>query len=368
MSDFTQFQLPPSILNALKQLGFERPTPIQEKAIPVVMSGQDVRGMAQTGTGKTGAFGIPMAVRLMERPQETGLILSPTRELAMQTHAFMKRLAGKNFNLNPVLIIGGASMNEQCRWLRQRPRILIATPGRLVDHMGRNPKLLSQTGMVVLDEADRMLDMGFLPQLKRVLQGVPKNRQTLMFSATFPSEIKRLAADYLRKPVEVSVGEPSKPVQKIEQTLIHTTQKEKNEILLDELNAREGSILIFTRTKHRTDRLTRFLESYGYKVSRIHGNRSPGQRRQAIEGFKKGDFRILVATDIAARGLDVENIGHVINFDLPQVPEDYVHRIGRTARNGRRGKAVSFLTPEDRQMWRSIAKITQEITARPRVT
>ncbi len=357
MSDFAQFNLPVSILKNLDALNFKVPTPIQVQAIPPGLEGRDVRGMAQTGTGKTAAFAIPLLVRLMEQPHQNALVLAPTRELAMQIHAFFKDVAGKNFNLTPTLVIGGNSMNQQARELRNGARVIIATPGRLVDHMNRNPKLLQRSSMVVFDEADRMLDMGFMPQIRMVIKGLPRDRQTMMFSATFPPEIKKLAAEMLRNPAEISVGEPSKPIEKIDQAVIHTTQKEKNEILLDELNAREGAVLIFTRTKHRTDRLAKFLHSYGHKVTLIHGNRSQGQRKQAIEGFRRGQYRILVATDIASRGLDIDGIEHVINYDLPQVPEDYIHRIGRTARNGKSGQALALLTPDDRQMWQQIQRV-----------
>ena len=354
---FSSFDLPPSILKSLAALGFQEPTAIQARSLPPALEGKDVMGMAQTGTGKTGAFGIPMLVRLMELHQKTALVLAPTRELAMQIHSFLRKLAGKNERLHVMLMIGGAPMSQQIRELRQKPRILVATPGRLVDHLNRDRQILSHCGILVLDEADRMLDMGFLPQLKVVQKHLPRQRQTLMFSATFPASVRKLAADYLYKPVEVEIGQASRPVQKIEQTIIETTQKEKNDILLDELNARKGSVLIFTRTKHRTDRLSRYLESYGYQVSRLHGDRTQAQRRQAIDGFRSGAFRILVATDIAARGLDIDHIQHVINYDLPQVPEDYIHRVGRTARNGKSGQALCLLTPEDRSQWRSIAKV-----------
>ncbi len=359
MSTFDQFQFPPSIGKALNAMGFVKPTPIQEKAMPLGLLGRDVIGMAQTGTGKTAAFALPMAVRLMNQPHQTGLVLAPTRELAMQIHEFIKKIAGKNPQLQPALLIGGASMNQQVAFLRRKPRILVATPGRLCDHLRSQPKLLSRSTILVLDEADRMLDMGFLPQIRTILRALPKPRQTLMFSATFEPGVKKLANEFMYKPETVTIGALSKPVEKIEQAVIETTHKEKNDILLDELNARQGSVLIFTRTKHRTDRLSRYLESYGYKVARIHGNRSQAQRRMAIEGFAKGHFRILVATDIASRGLDIENIAHVINYDLPQVPEDYIHRIGRTARNGRGGQALCLLTPDDRQMWRSISRLTE---------
>jgi len=221
------------------------------------------------------------------------------------------------------------------------------------------PQLLSKTSIFILDEADRMLDMGFAPQLKQIIRHLPRTRQTLLFSATFPPEIKRMVNELLHNPVEASIGHTSTPIEKIEQSVIQTTQKEKNEILLDELNARKGSVLIFMRTKHRTDRLSKFLNGYGYLVTRIHGDRTQGQRKQAIEGFRSGQYRILVATDIAARGLDIDDIAHVINFDLPQVPEDFIHRIGRTARNGKSGQALSMITPEDKDMWRAISRITK---------
>jgi len=359
---FNDFGLPPSITRALAQMNFVKPTPIQAQSIPLILEGRDLVGMAQTGTGKTGAFGIPALVKLLEQPEQGMLVLAPTRELAVQIHTFMHKLAGGNQSLKPALIIGGLSMKQQARELNSRPRVLIATPGRLADHARSNPKMLVKFSILVLDEADRMMDMGFLPQIRNIVKSLPRVRQTLMFSATFPPAIKAMANDYLKNPARVSVGQESKPIEKIEQAVLHTSHKQKNDVLLDELNAREGSVLIFARTKHRTDRLTRYLESYGYKVARIHGNRSQGQRRQAIDGFRSGQFRILVATDIASRGLDINNIAHVINYDLPQVPEDYVHRIGRTARNGRGGKSLALLVPEDREMWREISKLNGRLT------
>lgn len=354
---FEQFQLSPFLLKSLKAMNFVTPTPIQAKAIPVAMEGRDVLGMAQTGTGKTAAFSLPLTERLNSQPQQTGLVLAPTRELALQIFTFIRELTGQN--LHTVLLVGGAPMKQQLRELRRGARIVVATPGRLVDHMRMDPKLLSRASILVLDEADRMLDMGFLPQLQVILRALPKTRQTLMFSATFEPQVKRLAHENMHQPIQVSVGETGRPIEKIEQTVREITQKEKNHVLLDELNSREGSVLIFTRTKHRTDRLNRYLHDYGYSVTRIHGNRTLAQRRSAIDGFRSGEFRILVATDIAARGLDIADIGHVINYDLPQVPEDYVHRIGRTARNGKGGKALCFVTTEDREMWRAISRLIE---------
>ncbi len=358
MTTFDSFKFPPSIAKALAKMNFVKPTPIQEQAIPPGLEGRDIMGMAQTGTGKTAAFSLPLMIRLMNQPHACALILAPTRELAMQTHKFVKELAGKNIALNCALIIGGNSIQQQQRDLRSGARILIATPGRLCDLLRFDPRILSRSTLLVLDEADRMLDMGFIPQLKIILRALPKARQTMMFSATFPPKIKELAKQFLKNPVEIKVGEPSRPIEKIEQKIIETTHKGKNDLLLDELNAREGSILIFTRTKERTDRLLKFLLSYGYSAISIHGDRTMAQRREAIEGFRKGTFKILVATDIASRGLDIKDIGHVINYDLPQVPEDYVHRIGRTARNGKGGEALCLLTPDDRQMWKTITRLS----------
>ena len=363
---FADFDLPPSIVAALRKTGFENATPIQAAAIPIALQGKDILGMAQTGTGKTGAFGIPMMVRLMASSDRQALVLAPTRELASQIHAFLRKLAGNNVNLRSTLIIGGAPMKQQVRELNMKPRVLVATPGRLVDHLNRAPDLLSKVVTLVLDEADRMLDMGFMPQLRIIRKALPRDRQTMLFSATYPGDIRKLAAEYLRDPREVKVGEVSQPITKIEQAVIETTQKLKNDVLVDELNQRAGSVLIFTRTKHRTNRVCRYLEESGYRVTRIHGDRTQAQRRQAIDGFRAGTFRILVATDIAARGLDITNIEHVINYDLPQVPEDYVHRIGRTARNGREGRALCLLTPEDTAQWRVITRLIGKPRENPR--
>jgi ATP-dependent RNA helicase DeaD len=233
----------------------------------------------------------------------------------------------------------------------------VATPGRLVDHLQRRVLSLQNVGLLVLDEADRMLDMGFAPQLNEILRHLPANRQTLLFSATLPDNIMGLANRYLKNPVRVNAGSPETPVQKIHHSVVQTTPEAKNDVLLDELNAREGSVLIFTRTKHRTDRVAKFLSKFGYAVTRLHGDRTQSQRDAAIKGFRGGTYRILVATDIAARGLDIPHIAHVINYDLPQSPEDYVHRIGRTARAGAEGEAICLLVPEDQGQWRRIARL-----------
>jgi ATP-dependent RNA helicase RhlE len=256
-------------------------------------------------------------------------------------------------------------MHKQTRALMSRPQIIIATPGRLCDHLKERGVNLSHVSTLVLDEADRMLDMGFAPQLNQILRHLPKKRQTLLFSATLAPEIEKLAVQMLHQPTRVSIGAVSRPVEKIQQSIVQLGAQpkaggkpaNKNDVLLDLINERPGSIIIFTRTKHRTDRVAKFLGQYNLPVARIHGDRTQGQRNRAMDGFRSGEFRILVATDIAARGLDISHIGHVINYDLPQVPEDYVHRIGRTARAGAEGEAVSILGPEDREMWGRIQKL-----------
>jgi superfamily II DNA/RNA helicase len=354
---FQEMNLPRQLERALESMNFVSPTPIQSQAIPVAMAQHDLIGCAQTGTGKTGAFGVPLVTRLLQQPQETALILAPTRELAVQIVEFLIRLTQYAPELNHALLIGGTSMSTQLRALQRRPRIIVATPGRLVDHLQRRAISLQNTGMLVLDEADRMLDMGFAPQLNEILRHLPTQRQTMLFSATLPENIMGLANRYLKNPVRVSVGAVEKPAQKIHHSVVQTTPEAKNDVLLDELNTREGSIIIFTRTKHRTDRVAKFLSKFGHAVARIHGDRTQSQRDAAIKGFRGGAFRILVATDIAARGLDIPHIAHVINYDLPQSPEDYVHRIGRTARAGAEGEAICLLVPEDQGQWRRIARL-----------
>jgi ATP-dependent RNA helicase DeaD len=349
--------LPRQLNRALETMGFVSPTPIQSQAIPVALAHHDLIGCAQTGTGKTGAFGVPLVVRLLQQPQEIALILAPTRELAVQIIEVLAKLTQYAPELTQVLLIGGTSMSAQTRALQRRPRILVATPGRLVDHLQRRAVSLQNTGVLVLDEADRMLDMGFAPQLNEILRHLPTTRQTLLFSATLPDNIMGLANRYLQNPVRVSAGQVEKPAQRIHHSVVQTTPEAKNDVLLDELNTREGSVLIFTRTKHRTDRVAKFLAKFGYAVARLHGDRTQSQRDAAIKGFRVGTFRILVATDIAARGLDIPHIAHVINYDLPQSPEDYVHRIGRTARAGAEGEAICLLVPEDIGQWRRIARL-----------
>ena len=360
MKTFKELQLPLPLERALQALAFETPTEIQAQAIPVALSRQDLIASAQTGTGKTAAFCIPIAVRLLRAPGKSALVLAPTRELALQIEAFWVAFTKFAPELKCVSLIGGMAMPNQVKGIRNGARLIVATPGRLVDHLSRGTVSLSKVEILVLDEADRMLDMGFAPQLTQILRFLPKARQTLMFSATLPPDIDRLSSKYLKSPIRVSAGQENQAAPKVTQTAIVLNAVNKNNTLLDELNQREGSVLVFARTQARTDRVARYLSGFGLEVNRIHGGRSQGQRKQALTGFKSGKVRILVATDIAARGIDVTGIAHVINYDLPMAAEDYIHRIGRTARAGASGHALSLVTPEDRSQWREITKLLQK--------
>lgn len=364
MDNFTQFKLKDAVLGALEAIQFHHPTPIQSQAIPVALAGRDLIGCAQTGTGKTAAFSIPILNRLLGAQGESGLVLVPTRELAVQIHAFWRTLTARIPRMSSAVIIGGAAMQPQVRALRAGPRLIVATPGRLVDHLTRGTVRLSSVGTLVLDEADRILDMGFAPQLSEVMRHLPKVRQTLLFSATWDSALDHLARRHLQDPMRINIGAPSRTSSQVSQELVMTTSQRKNEALLDQLNQRPGSILVFARTKSRTDRVARYLSEYGVDVNRLHGGRTQGQRNSALSAFRNGQVRVLVATDIAARGLDVAEIEHVVNYDLPQSSEDYVHRIGRTGGAGRTGQAVSLITPEDRSQWREIARLLERTGSR----
>jgi ATP-dependent RNA helicase DeaD len=366
---FKSAVLPEPLAKAVEKLGYVEATPIQARSIPVILEGKDLIACAQTGSGKTAAYCLPLLMRLLENPSMVALILVPTRELAKQISDVLRELTYFIPGVRTALLIGGVDMQKQLMALKRDPRVIVATPGRLTDHLRRRSTLLTHSHYLVLDEGDRMLDMGFAPQLDVILKYVPEKRQTLLFSATLDPAVRKLAHKYLKSPVQVTVGEESQPVDRIKQTGIQTTHQAKNELLLNELNARQGSVLVFARTQVRTDKVARFLESYGFPVARIHGGRSQGQRNSALQGFRDGKFRILVATDIAARGIDVPQIGHVINYDLPMMDEDYVHRIGRTARAGASGEAISLLTPEDQAQWISLARKYRiqgvDVNARP---
>ena len=356
MAQFREFKLSSTVLKGLEALKFEQPTPIQQQAIPIALAGKDVIGLAQTGTGKTAAFCIPLLEKFTQDEKSRGLILAPTRELALQIEQFWGELTQKVGRLRAACLIGGASMRAQLRQLSYQPRLIIATPGRLIDHIENYKLNLSGFSMLVLDEADRMLDMGFEPQLTQIRKRLSGERQTFLFTATWDKRTESVSATYLKSPVRVSVGEISNAAPLIEQELIRVEHKQKNNFLLDELNRQTVPVLIFARTQVRTERLSGFLESYGFPVARIHGGRSQGQRNSALREFREGRARILVATDVASRGIDVPEIGFVINYDLPEVPEDYIHRIGRTGRAGRNGKALALVSREEAGLWNQILR------------
>jgi len=337
---------------------FKTPTPIQYKAIPMAIEGKDIVGIAQTGTGKTMAFGIPMVQRLAQGPGRA-LIIVPTRELALQVDEAIHKIA-QPFGIRSAVLIGGASMNNQLRMLRRHPRIIIATPGRFNDHLRQRTLRLNEFKILVLDEADRMLDMGFMPQIEHILKNLPKDRQTMLFSATIPEKIVRIATSYMRLPVSVEIARSGTAAKNVTQELFIIRKEDKIKLLEKLLYQYRGAVLIFIRTKRGATRIARGLKTLGHNVAEIHSDRSLKQRRDALDGFKMGKFRILVATDIAARGIDVKEIELVINYDLPDDAENYVHRIGRTGRAGHEGRAISFATPDQRGDIRSIERIMQK--------
>lgn len=345
----------PKILEALDRMQFTIPTPIQHRAIPIAIEGKDVIGVAQTGTGKTLAFAIPIIQRLAQAKGRC-LILVPTRELALQVDETFQKLAPL-FGMRTTVLIGGASMGLQLQNLRKNPRILIATPGRLVDHINQRTVLLADVTVLVFDEADRMLDMGFLPQIEQILKRIPSQRQTMLFSATIPKEIISIATAYMKLPVHIEVAPSGTTAERIIQELFIVKREAKRQLLGKLLAQYQGSVLLFSRTKIGATKITRFLRSGGHSAAEIHSNRSLPQRREALEGFKSGKYRVLVATDIAARGIDVTGIELVINYDLPEDSENYVHRIGRTGRAGHEGRAISFATPDQEFDVRSIEKL-----------
>lgn len=354
-TSFHSLGLSEPLLRDLTAAGLTVPTPIQAQAILPALEGRDVIGCAQTGTGKTAAFVIPMIERLAALPkgQPHALILAPTRELALQINGTIEKL-GRSHGVSATVIVGGSDMQAQIRGLRQLPDVLVATPGRLLDHMWNGTINLAPIKILVLDEADRMLDMGFAPQINQILDALPVERQTLLFSATMQMDVTRLVQASLNDAVHVMVTPSSTTADGVTQTVHHTTSQGKTSLLVSLLGAERGTVLVFARTKNRVDRLGEALEQAGHRVAVIHGDRSLPQRLRALEGFKRGQVRILVATDIAARGIDVANIGHVVNYDLPNCPEDYIHRIGRTARMKMTGRASSFVTYEDRDQLHAI--------------
>ena len=355
--NFSDLQIENKLKKSIELAEFKTPTPIQSQSIPVSLTGRDILGTAQTGTGKTLAFTIPMINKLIKDKNAMGLIVCPTRELATQVMATVLKLNVREIGIGNALLIGGESMQKQLRKLGKRARIIVGTPGRINDHLKRKSLDLSKVNYLVLDETDRMLDMGFTPQIEEILNYVPKDHQTLLFSATLPDNILRISQKYLNNPERISVGSLSAPIEKIKQETFEVSQDKKYHELINQLVERSGSIFVFVKTKHGADKIVKRLKFDGHKADAIHGNLRQSKRDRVITGFRNGNSRILVATDVAARGLDIPLIQHVINYDLPQVPEDYVHRIGRTGRAGKEGSALTFLTPSDRSMWNSISKL-----------
>ena len=354
--------LPEKLVDRLKELGITEPTPIQSHAIPIALDGSDVMGLAQTGSGKTAAFGLPLvtqmlAINSMPAPKSArGLVLAPTRELAKQISDTLTQLVQKT-PLKVALVVGGASINMQIKRLQRGTDLLVATPGRLIDLLDRRALSLADTSFLVLDEADQMLDLGFIHALRRIASVLPAQRQTMLFSATMPKQMNELAQSYLNNPKRVEVNPPGEAVDRIVQSVHFVAKSEKTSLLIELLDKhRDELALVFGRTKHGSEKLMKLLSAKGFVAGSIHGNKSQGQRDRAIAAFKAGEIKVLVATDVAARGLDIPAVRHVYNYDLPNVPENYVHRIGRTARAGADGAAIAFCSPEEMDELKAIQK------------
>jgi ATP-dependent RNA helicase RhlE len=355
---FSDLGLTAEVLAAVRDAGYTEPTPIQREAIPLALSGRDMIGLAHTGTGKTAAFTLPIIDRLLGGPKRTRvLILTPTRELAAQVDESFRKY-GRHSELGVAAVYGGVPIEPQERALRAGVDVIVATPGRLIDHVERQNVVFDDLEVLVLDEADRMLDMGFAPQINRIVSEIPRYRQTLLFSATMPPEVEALARKYLRKPIVVQVGRRSAAASTVAHAVYPVPREKKSALLVELLRKPEmDSVLIFTRTKHGADRVVRHLERGAVTATAMHADKSQAQRTQALEGFKRGSIRVLVATDIAQRGLDISGITHVINYDVPQQPEDYVHRIGRTGRAAATGDAYTFMAPDEIAMVRTIERV-----------
>ncbi|WP_028956384.1 DEAD/DEAH box helicase [Sulfitobacter sp. 20_GPM-1509m] len=362
MSDFDMMDLPSELVKKLAEMGLKDPTPIQRQAIPHALNGRDVMGLAQTGTGKTAAFGVPLVAQMLQmtgRPNPRtvrGLVLAPTRELANQ---IMENLKGfcAGTPLKAQMVVGGMSINPQIKRLERGVDLLVATPGRLLDLMDRRAVDLRETTFLVLDEADQMLDMGFIHDLRKIAAVLPKERQTMLFSATMPKLMNEIANSYLNSPIRIEVNPPGKAADKVTQEVHFIAKAEKSKFLMELLDKhRDERALVFGRTKHGMEKLSRMLDKAGFAAGAIHGNKSQGQRDRAIAAFKSGEIKVLVATDVAARGLDIPDVKHVYNYELPNVPDSYVHRIGRTARAGKDGAAVAFCAPDEIDQLRDIQK------------
>ncbi len=363
MADFDELGLPKALVTRLEKLGLKQPTPIQDRAIPHALNGKDVMGLAQTGTGKTLAFGLPLLAQLMSysgkpAPKSVrALVLAPTRELANQIAESLKSLTeGTPYKVG--LVVGGVSINPQITRVGRGTDVIVATPGRLIDLMERRAIDFEDTDFLVLDEADQMLDLGFIHALRTISQALPEDRQTMLFSATMPKQMNEIAQTYLRNPLRIQVSPPGKAADKIKQSVHYIAKAEKTSLLIELLDKhREEAAIVFVRTKHGAERLMKTLDKRGFAANSVHGNKSQGQRERAIKAFKSGEIKVLVATDVAARGLDIPAVRHVYNYDLPNVPDSYVHRIGRTARAGMDGMAIAFCAPDECDEFRAILKL-----------
>ncbi len=357
--DFYGLGIAPSLLTVLEHENFKTPTPIQRQAIPIAISGKDVVGIAQTGTGKTLAFGIPMIQRILQTKAQ-GLVVVPTRELAIQVEESFRRF-GRSIGLRTAVLVGGTSLGPQISALSRNPHVIIATPGRLIDHLKQRNVSLSRANIVVLDEADRMLDMGFFPQIQKIFQELPKERQTMLFSATMPAEIMKLASAHMKLPIRVEIAPAGTMADQVTQELFVVAREQKFPLLMKLLETYIGPTLVFTRTKYGAAKVKRYLRGSNISAAEIHSNRSLSQRREALEGFKSGIYRVLVATDIASRGIDVIGIELVVNFDLPSTSDDYVHRIGRTARAGAKGHSITFAMPMESREVKAIERLIKKV-------
>ncbi len=363
MKHFEGFGLSAALAKSLSHMKYTTPTPIQTQAIPLALEGHDIMGTAQTGTGKTAAFAIPLIENLLTDPRGSALVLTPTRELGKQIMDIMHQLLGRGSNIKTAFIIGGEPMGKQFSQLRAKPRLIVGTPGRINDHLQRGSMELHDTRFLVLDETDRMLDMGFTSQLERIFKHMPEKRQTLMFSATLPQNILKLSEKYLNKPKRVAVGETNIVASNIQQDVVRIDQDKKYNELIVQLHERNGSVIVFVKTKHGADRMAKNLRRDGFTSEALHGDLRQTKRDKVMQNFRNQNFRILIATDIAARGIDVPHIEHVINYDLPQVAEDYIHRMGRTARAGAKGSALCFVSPQDGRKWHAIERLLNPTAA-----
>ncbi len=357
MKNFNDLGLSSVLNKSLAHMKYTTPTPIQAKAIPIALAGRDILGSAQTGTGKTAAFAIPLVEALLNDERKCALVMTPTRELGRQVMEIMHQLLGHKSGIKTAFLIGGESMSKQYAQLKRRPRLIVGTPGRINDHVERRNLHLDKTKFLVLDETDRMLDMGFSVQIDKIVKHLPNDRQTLLFSATMPKNIIKMADKYQNNPERIAIGSSINIADNIDQKIVKLNQDKKYDILMEELAERNGSVIIFVKTKRNADRLARKLNGDDHNADAIHGDLKQSKRARVIKAYRSKAFRILVATDVVSRGLDVPHVAHVINYDLPQVPEDYIHRIGRTARAGAKGESLCLISPQDGRKWHAIEQM-----------